>query len=360
MTRIFTFLVLILSAGTVAGQESPRKYGYTFQWENDLYAFKDSTDRWYTNGLRYSMTYDTRDDKVVGEPDPGGKKMEPYRDLLTFLTDWYCQPRCTGRGWSFGHNFYTPSIITIDTPQLNDRPWAGWAYVGSHAQVADETSMKSIEVDIGAIGPVVRAGELQKWWHDVIGSKREPIGWHHQLRNEPAFVVDLQRRDKWGGSSFDLVTHYGGNLGTVQTSAYGGATVRAGHGIRGFGATPIRPTNQNLVLTRAEGFDKATVTPCPVFGSYWCRIAEWYLFAGFEVRAVAQNIFLDGNFFRDSPHSVDKRKVVPEWNWGFSIRSYDNRRLSYVRIKRGREFDVPNHLGPKEQTYGALIFSAEY
>lgn len=36
----------------------------------------------------------------------------------------------------------------------------------------------------------------------------------------------------------------------------------------------------------------------------------WYLFAGVEGRAVARNIFLDGNTFRDS-RSVDKELNSP-------------------------------------------------
>ncbi|WP_460994321.1 lipid A-modifier LpxR family protein, partial [Staphylococcus aureus] len=56
----------------------------------------------------------------------------------------------------------------------------------------------------------------------------------------------------------------------------------------------------------------------------------WYLFAGVDARAVARNIFLDGNTFKDSP-SVDKFPLVADANAGLAL-TYDQLRISYTLV----------------------------
>jgi hypothetical protein len=62
----------------------------------------------------------------------------------------------------------------------------------------------------------------------------------------------------------------------------------------------------------------------------------WYLFAGVEGRAVARNIFLDGNTFKDS-RSVDKEPLVGDLQWGVTL-TWQGARLSYTHVWRTREF----------------------
>jgi len=64
---------------------------------------------------------------------------------------------------------------------------------------------------------------------------------------------------------------------------------------------------------------------------------SWYLFGGIDGRAVARNIFLDGNTFTDS-HSVDKEPLVADVNLGFAL-TYDDYRFAYTTNYRSREFD---------------------
>lgn len=73
---------------------------------------------------------------------------------------------------------------------------------------------------------------------------------------------------------------------------------------------------------------------------------SWYLFAGVDGRAMARNIFLDGNSFRDS-NSVDKKYFIGDANVGAAI-TYDDYRLSYTLNYRTREFrrqDDPSVFG---------------
>jgi hypothetical protein len=62
----------------------------------------------------------------------------------------------------------------------------------------------------------------------------------------------------------------------------------------------------------------------------------WSLFFGLEGRAVARNIFLDGNSFADS-RSVDKKYFVGDANAGITV-TYGRLQLSYTLNWRSEEF----------------------
>jgi hypothetical protein len=66
------------------------------------------------------------------------------------------------------------------------------------------------------------------------------------------------------------------------------------------------------------------------------RRFAWSLFFGLEGRAVARNIFLDGNSFADS-RSVDKNYFVGDANAGISL-TYGRVQISYTLNWRSEEF----------------------
>ena len=61
-----------------------------------------------------------------------------------------------------------------------------------------------------------------------------------------------------------------------------------------------------------------------------------HLFAGAEGRAVARNIFLDGNSFRDSRH-VDKLPFVGDIQYGVAM-TIGDWRVAYTQVAALREF----------------------
>jgi hypothetical protein len=63
----------------------------------------------------------------------------------------------------------------------------------------------------------------------------------------------------------------------------------------------------------------------------------WSLFAGMEGRAIARNIFLDGNTFDDSI-SVHKKYFVADANAGLSV-TYGRAQISYTLNWRSEEFE---------------------
>ncbi len=80
----------------------------------------------------------------------------------------------------------------------------------------------------------------------------------------------------------------------------------------------------------------------------------WYLFAGVEGRAIAHNIFLDGNTFRDS-RSVDKKPLVGDLQFGLVL-DWSDIRFSYTHILRTREFRTQE----KFDGFGALSVSIKF
>jgi hypothetical protein len=120
-------------------------------------------------------------------------------------------------------------------------------------------------------------------------------------------------------------------LGNVYTFGAMGVMVRYGTHLKAYIGPP----------SIAPGFSGV-----PAFNPN--RQTHWYLFAGLEARAVARNVFLDGNTWRDS-HSVDKRDLVGDLQIGFAYH-FNDLRLSFVQMFRTREYDNQ----PEPTQYGAL------
>jgi hypothetical protein len=73
---------------------------------------------------------------------------------------------------------------------------------------------------------------------------------------------------------------------------------------------------------------------------------SWELFSGLEGRAVARNIFLDGNTFAKS-YSVEKKPFVADATAGVAM-TYNKARISYTLVYRTKEFvlqDSPEIFG---------------
>ena len=276
--------------------------------ENDL--FQDS-DRHYTNGLR------------LGFSPPSAATPDWLKDTAQ-ATGLFPEGGQYRASFTLGQNMFTPRDITAATPDPDDRPYAGWLYATAAVSAENERRLNSLELSIGLIGPSSLAGDAQEWYHDLIGAD-DPKGWDSELEDELALMVTYQRRwNAWerdfAGLDVAFSPHFGGALGNVYTYANIGATVRVGQNSDGaFGPPRIQPSVPGSGLMASDGFN-------------------WYLFASLEGRAVAQNIFLDGNTFRDSP-SVDKEPYVGDLQFGFVIGRGDLQ-FGYTHVFRTDEFET--------------------
>ena len=141
------------------------------------------------------------------------------------------------------------------------------------------------------------------------------------------------------GIGFDLSPYVGATVGNVLTQASAGATMRLGFDLPvDYGPPRIRPS-----IPGSDFF-----IPTSGFG--------WYFFASVEGRAVARNIFLDGNTFEDSPH-VTKNPLVGDLQLGVAM-TISGARLAYTHVFRTKEFE--GQKGGDLSQYGALSLSLRF
>lgn len=250
-------------------------------------------------------------------------------------------------GIAIGQSIFTPEDTSANPAPADQHPYAGWLYmqimVGAEEDRSDGRApryLDTYELEFGIVGPSAMGEEAQSGIHQVLGAP-EPLGWDSQLNDEFAFAVSFDRRwravrafgDFLGGIEADITPNAGVTLGTLRTEARVGIAARIGQRIDSdYGPPRVRPS-----LSGVEHFDGGPLS--------------WSLFAGVQGRAVARNLFLDGNTFEDSA-SVDRNPLVADFQTGFSISGGDWR-LAYTYVWRTEEFETQ----PSRQDFGALALS---
>lgn len=287
-----------------------KKY-ITFSLENDSIGSGRDSD--YTNGSR--ITYFDAQSPV---PD--------FIHGITGRIPTFEINQTTSIFYTLGQNLYTPSDITIRQAVPDERPWAAWLYMSAGLTTVTGNHVDEVEITGGVIGPAALGEPVQRFVHEAM-RVNIPRGWDNQLHNEPGLMVSWNRR--WPGMlaaqlgplQFSLEPHGGATIGNIYTYGSAGATLTVGPYDQGFQDSPprVRPAMPGT------GF---FATPDDDF--------SWYLFAGLEGRAVARNIFLDGNSFRDSPR-IDKKHLVGDATVGAAI-TWDDYRLSYNITYRTEEY----------------------
>ena len=308
------FIGLVSSGAEAATPLEKLKDGgfWSIQFENDLWGSGD--DRFYSHGTEISYLSLKR---------PPGWLTRLGQGLPFFHTG-----DVSAVQYSVGQKIFTPQDTERSTLITDDRPYAGWLYGSANlmSRYVDEPNLQVgniLGITVGIVGPSSQAEDIQRGFHDLIGVDK-PNGWANQLQDELGLLLTYTRRWQYfhpvgGGLEFETSPHLVGTLGNVYTYAGGGMMLRLGKGLRNDIAPPnIRPGFPGVPYIRPS--DKA----------------NWYFFAGVEGRAVARNIFLDGNTFRDS-HSVNKKPLVADVQFGFAYH-IQNIRFAISNVWRSREF----------------------
>ncbi len=301
----------------VAAAQTLPEGTYGLQLENDV----GVSDRHYTHGTRLYWT------SRRAAQGPGF-----VRKPLEFL--WLPGDFQTARvSLIGGQNIFTPEDKEATEVVPDDRPYAGWLYVGGavHQESLRGDSgghfdeLTTLELDVGVVGPWALGEETQRSIHDF-GPTKDPAGWANQLDNEPAVVLWAERKwrspvQRLGALELDVVPRLTGALGNVYTLAGLSTTLRLGQNLDiDYGAPLIRPgpTGSEAVARDQE--------------------IAWYLYGAIEGRAIARNIFLDGNTFSSS-HSVDKKPFVADLAGGATF-VWRGIRLTASAIWRTKEFNT--------------------
>jgi hypothetical protein len=290
--------------------------------ENDLFS---GTDEHYTSGFK--LSWSSHDLEQLSDSRYANPLL-PLFNILPYINEKAYQKNLV---FALGQNIYTP--VDTDAYGLieDDRPYAGWLYLGVGVVWKDEVVRNSLVLDIGVVGPWSYAQETQRMIHDL-RDLDHPNGWDNQLGNEVGFTLAYERMWRWpkherrSGFDWEILPHAGAAVGTVRTFANAGAELRAGLNLPDdFGTSSIGP---------------AATTSTPVDGMMaanrsWFDVGA-YLFARVDGRAVARNIFLDGNTFSNS-HSVDSNVFVADLSAGAAL-NYKNTKLAYALVYRTEEF----------------------
>ncbi|EHL98660.1 hypothetical protein HMPREF9946_03514 [Acetobacteraceae bacterium AT-5844] len=305
----------------------PDPYGtLTFSLENDL--FGGGTDRYYTNGFQLAWRSPSAD-----LPRP----LAWFNDQL----DWVLGPGTLRWGLTFGQSMFTPEDTELVNPDPRDRPYAGYLYGSVSLYRTTELTFRSLELQLGVVGPSALGEWVQNGIHDLWNIERAH-GWDYQLKDEPAFNAIYNQ--KWRlplgtfmGVEAEALPSFTLAAGNVQTYAGVGGMLRIGQGLSAdFGPPRIRPALSG----------SSWIEPSDEFG--------WYVFAGVDGRAVAHDIFLDGNTWRDS-RSVDKRPLVGDFQAGVAV-VWRGVRFSLTQVWRSEEFYGQNG----EQKFGSLSVSFRF
>lgn len=313
---------------------------YNLYYENDMFT---GTDAHYTSGAKLSWVSANLEDYIHDPCLPNWVRQ------LNRISEAVQPGPFDSRNMvvSFGQTMYTPTDRTRRDLIRNDRPYAGWLYLGLAYNARNDVQMDTVEIDVGMVGPASLARESQNLIHDMRGIDRFN-GWGNQLGNELGIQLVRERKNRVfelrepGGPQIDAITHYGYSLGNVKTYLNAGAEMRIGTFLpNDFGTSPIRPAGDSNA-------------PLPLNASRRMANGGVHAFLSMDARAVAHDIFLDGNTFSNS-HSVDKRYFVGDvaagiaWQWVGG-------KITYAQYLRSKEFR-----GQKEaQNYGSITLSLEY
>jgi hypothetical protein len=293
--------------------------------ENDSLYF--NSDKHYTQGLRLSF--------LSPVLQPGGWTDGVFQfvgNIPTVFADGAQSQRRVS--WFVGQSIFTPKNIDINPPDSRDRPYAGWLYTGpSLLQETNGNQLENFEIEVGVVGPGAFGLQVQNDFHQLIGV-HQAEGWSNQLQNEPGGVLAYDRLWRFGvpflnwtsdgvENGVDIVPQVGATVGNVFDYVQAGAQIRIGHHLEtDYGPIRIRPS-----ISGTDYFN----------GAHLGDDIGWYLFAGAGGRAVARNIFLDGNNFRTSAH-VEHKTLVADLQAGVSVYWSDRLRADFSAVRRTDEF----------------------
>ncbi|HEY2032307.1 MAG TPA: lipid A deacylase LpxR family protein [Rhizomicrobium sp.] len=320
-------LLAAFSSAAFAADEAPEKGTFSVLFENDVFF---NSDRAYTDGVQFAWTSAVR--------DSWSSVTSLARDLPFFAQEGDVRTTL-----ALGQNIYTPRNINLANPNPKDRPYAGYLYgeIGLINHV-ESGRLDQMNLQLGVVGPASLAEQTQNTVHKLINND-EANGWKYQLKNEPTAELTYERAWKlispqsFAGLLFDVDPHVGAAVGNVYDYANVGAVARFGFPLPDdYGPVRIEPNTAG-----SNWFE-----PTGAIGAY--------VFAGVDGRAVARNIFLDGNTW-DHSRSVNKVPFVGDLQLGAAITSY-NWRLTFTHVFRSKEFEHQHY----DEQFGAINLSYRY
>jgi hypothetical protein len=326
MNNRYLFIILFFFLTTLSAKETKEWQFQQFDiyFENDLFA---QTDGQYSSGEKFSLLY-----------------YVPQSDF--FVYDLFLdenKPSDKYISFALVNQIFTPNDISIKELIPDQRPYAGWTFLEAGFHKSSKDTLQSIYIQVGMVGPLSQAEDIQKFIHKVTGSE-PPQGWDNQLKNEPGinlrYVYNWRVVHNFETIESAIVPYAEGDFGNISIGATGGITARIGWNIpKDFGMSTISTGSETGISTYNQRQNRLN--------------KKWSFAFNFNISgsAVARDIFLDGNTFVDS-HSVDKRYFIASGGFGFTSR-YKNYSLDYYYQKQTKHYDSEK----LKHGYGSVILS---
>jgi len=345
-TAVATALFFVVSSASAQDQTQDHAKGAVIQFETgneDRGMFAPVFEPFFDNtvGEQTSdghLSWDWRISYTPHRTNPAWFK--PIKRKLFWLSD-----KATVRtGSSVQQALFMPD----ETQRLlgfAERPHAGYLAYEERIALSDPLSTHSQRLDtlaltLGVVGPLSGAETVHKLSHDLVGLtsannwrqiESEPIVNLYYERAQRFFLLKSQARE-----NLEFMPYVGAAVGNALTYGAVGGTLRVGGDLtKDHGAHRMGP------LLVGNNFAQK--------GDY----VAWSVFLGAEGRAVARNIFLDGNTFQDS-YSVGKNSAVADLQMGFEL-GWGATRLTVTNLWRTKEFTSQSK--PDQLLKAALSFS---
>jgi hypothetical protein len=228
--------------------------------------------------------------------------------------------QCQTSRAELGQDIYTPlSNSPTAKPDSNARPNAGWLYLSQTARALSSSRSDEITLTLGVTGPPSLARVTQQLIHSAAPEFNRRTDWSREIGFEPGAMLRYEQQRRLAADRvFDIVPRFVATAGNVNVSAETGVRARLGWHLR----HPWLP--------------EKTATEIAIVG-------------GGSARAIARDLFLDGNTFRPSAR-VGHLPYVGSAEGGFQIR-HDNFTLAYRTVTSSRAYEG----GPRWHPWSSMV-----
>jgi lipid A 3-O-deacylase len=307
--------VLVMMAAPHGAAIAQSTHTLSLRIDNDAFDFWmlpwNRPDEEYTSGVH--ITYD------------GGRA--PWWSRLLVGDKAACTRRvadCMTSRAELGQDIYTPAVSREDPhAAVGARPNAGWLFLSQASRSLREDRSDALTITLGVTGPPSLARFTQQAAHSMAPEFNRPTDWTRQIAFEPGAIVQYEQHRRVaalesGSLGFDLLPSMTLSAGNVLTAAEIGFQTRTGWNIE----HPWLPHSNALGIT---------------------------LVSGLSARAVARDIFLDGNTI-DKSTRVGHDPIVKSAEAGIELR-YRALNLSYRAVSSTRAYGG----GPKWHPWASIV-----
>jgi hypothetical protein len=231
---------------------------------------------------------------------------------------------CLAARAEVGQDIYTPSAsVNNPRPTAGSRANGGWLYFSDGARSLHPTRSDELTIALGVTGPPSLARLTQRIAHAWLPEFNRPTDWSRQIRFEPGAIVSYEQRRRVlaysaGSLGVDVLPSLSLKAGNVTTSAAANLDTRLGWNL------------PHPWLPERVPFSVAVTT-------------------GVSARAVARDIFLDGNTLRPE-YRVGHEPVVESGQLGVEVR-VSILSLSYRAVSESRAYAA----GPAWHPWGSIV-----